>query len=439
MSSRAVSVRTSGSARGERGFWGWRIVVFAAIGLAMTAPGQTVGMSVFVDHLIDGLGLTRSQVSGAYLVGTLVGAASLPLVGRWIDRWGVRLTMTTVGFAFAAALAGMAGVVGLVTLTVGFAGIRMLGQGSLTLVSTTSVALWFERRRGLALGVATAAGGAVMSLAPLVLTQVIEALRWRATWLVAAGAVLVVVVPVARWGMRDSPASIGQHVDGVPIHSSAGSPASRDRSWTRTEASRTLMFWVIACAVAASGMIHTGLMFHQISLLGERGLTTVQAAANFLPQTAATIATTLAVGWLVDHLPPRLLIAASMGTLAVAMLLAQTAAPGWRAIVFGIALGVSGGAIRAEEAAIVPRVFGVAHIGAVRGLVMTLGVGASALGPYLLAVGHERFGGYGPALGALLVLPVVIGVVALFTSVPDAAMHARIRRRRGRRAPAAAR
>lgn len=438
MSAHGATGRPPTSASGEPPFWGWRIVAFAAIGLAMTAPGQTVGMSVFVDHFIHDLGLTRSQVSGAYLVGTLVGAASLPLVGRWIDRWGVRLMMAGVGFAFATALAGMAGVFGLATLTVGFAGIRMLGQGSLTLVSTTSVALWFERRRGLALGVTTAAGGALMSLAPLVLSQIIEVLQWRSTWLIAAGAVLVVVVPIARWGMRDSPASVGQHVDGIPVDSSANSPARRNPSWTRAEASRTLMFWVIASAVAASGMIGTGLMFHQISLLGERGLTTAEAAANFLPQSAATIAATLTVGWLVDQLRPRLLIAASMGTLTIAMLLAQTAAPGWRAILFGIILGASGGAIRAEEAAIVPGVFGVAHIGSVRGLIMTVSVGASALGPYLLAVGQERFGGYGPALTALLVLPVVIGVVALFAPVPDASMQARIRGRREHKAPAEA-
>ncbi|HUG86400.1 MAG TPA: hypothetical protein VMM13_17670, partial [Euzebya sp.] len=83
-------------------FSGWRIVAVAAATLAMTAPGQTVGVSVFVDHLIADLDLTRSAVSGAYLVGTLTGAMVLPFVGRWIDRFGVRLATAVIAGLFAA-------------------------------------------------------------------------------------------------------------------------------------------------------------------------------------------------------------------------------------------------------------------------------------------------------------------------------------------------
>jgi len=56
------------------------------------------------------------------------------------------------------------------------------------------------------------------------------------------------------------------------------------------------MFWAVTAAVAASGMVTTGLAFHQISLLGERGLSPVQAAANFVPQTGAAITATVAMG-----------------------------------------------------------------------------------------------------------------------------------------------
>lgn len=378
---------------------------------------RAVGVSVFVDHLIDGLGLSRSQVSAAYMVATLTGAAALPLVGRWIDRRGVRVSMTVIAVAFAVALAGMAGVAGFATLVVGFTGIRMLGQGSLTLVSTTSVAYWFDRRRGLALGVCTAAGTALMSLAPLVLAGGIAWLDWRVTWLVAAAVVLVVAAPIAWWGMRDNPAAVGQHVDGAVLDAAAAHRAVA-AAWTRSEAARTLMFWAVAAAVAASGLVTTGLAFHQISLLGERGLSTGQAAANFLPQTAAGITAILATGWLADRLRPRLLLVAAMAGMATAMLLVQVAAPGMRAIAFGMLLGASSGSVRAMEAATFPRLFGTVHLGAIRGLVMTLSVAGAALGPWLLAVGHERFGGYGPVLNALLVLPAAVAVTALIAPTP---------------------
>lgn len=414
-------------------FRGWRIVGVAAVALAMTAPGQTVGVSVFVDPMIEGLGLTRSHVAGAYLAGTLTGAVTLPLIGKWIDRFGVRLMTAAIAAAFGAVLFAMSGVTGLLTVAVGFTGIRLLGQGSLSLVSTTSVALWFDRRRGLALGVTTAVGAALMSLAPLALAAGIDRFDWRWTWSLAGLTVWAVVVPLAWWGLRDRPGDVGQHVDGAP-------PAPGDEAtaagWTRGEARRTLMFWAVGAAVTTSGMIGTALGFHQISLLGERGLTVAQAAANFLPQTAAAIVGTLVMGVLVDRIAPRVLVAASMTAIAAAMLLAQIAAPGLLAVAFGMALGLGSGSIRTLEAAAFPRYFGVAHVGAIRGSVMSLSVAGTAFGPLLLALGFERYGSYGPVLSMLLVIPAAVAVLAVFAPVPDDELRARVRHRMlGRAAP----
>lgn len=341
-----------------------------------------------------------------------------PAVGRWLDRAGVRRVTALTAAGFGAALTGMSGVGGLASLLVGFIGIRMLGQGALTLTATTSVTLWFDRRRGTAVGMTSAIGQALMSLAPLALAAGIAAFGWRGAWLTAAVAVWLVVLPVARWGLRNGPADVGQHLDGdsAPDHAD---PPDRVDGWTRAEAVRTPMFWVVSAAVAGTGMITTGLAFHQISLLGERGLSPAQAAANFIPQTFAAIAGTLAMGWLIDRIAPRLLVAASMTSLSAAMLLAHVAAPGWRAVVFGVALGAASGTIRTLEAAAFPRFFGLGHIGAIRGLVMALAVLATAFGPLALAVGYERFGSYAVPLNVLLVVPIVVSVAALFVHAPQ--------------------
>jgi hypothetical protein len=79
----------------------------AAFALGMSGPGQTAGVSVFVDPMMTSLDLTRSQVSTAYLVGTLGGALAMPRVGRLIDDRGARLTMAIVGGAFGTVLAAM--------------------------------------------------------------------------------------------------------------------------------------------------------------------------------------------------------------------------------------------------------------------------------------------------------------------------------------------
>ena len=59
---------------------GYGILGLATITSVLTGPGQTIGVSVFIDHFVTDLGLSRSQVSTAYLIGTLSGAALLPRV-----------------------------------------------------------------------------------------------------------------------------------------------------------------------------------------------------------------------------------------------------------------------------------------------------------------------------------------------------------------------
>lgn len=398
-------------------FSGWRIAVWCAITLGMTAPGQTAGVSVFIDPMMAGLELSRSQISGAYLVGTLAGAWTMPMFGRLLDRRGTRFTMTAVGATFAVALAAMSGVAGLVTLALGFIGIRMLGQGALSLVSTTAVAHWFDRYRGRAVGWSAAGGQAIMTVMPLALAATITAFGWRSTWVIAAVVVGVVTVTIARFAIHDHPRDLGQHVDGrVPSDDEPTAPA-----WgvTRPEALRTPMFWAIAGGVIATGLVSTGLSFHQVAILGEQGLTPIEAAANFIPQTAAGLVATIVTGTLVDHVRPRLVLALSMASLVTAMLILPTVAPGVMAYVYGALFGAAGGSARALEASSLPHLFGTLHIGSIRGVAMTLTVLGTAVAPFIISLGHDLSGSYVPVVRWLVVLPVAVVLVGLFADRPD--------------------
>ena len=420
MSRTDTTRRTVG--RRPAGFAGWRIVALSAVALGLTGPGQTAGVSVFVDPMIAALDLTRSQVSTAYLVGTLAGALAMPRVGRLIDDRGTRVAMALVGGIFGVVLAGMAGVTGIVTLVLGFTGIRMFGQGGLSLVATTAVAPWFDRRRGLAVGITTAVGSALIALVPLASTRVIEQVGWRGAWLAAALVVWLVVVPIALRGMVDRPADIGQFADGaVNGPSDAELSAAAAKAYTRRQALRTPMFWAVAGAVAATGMIGTGLAFHQIDLLGEQGLTPVQAAANFLPQTFAALGATLLVGTLVDRVAARWILLASMLLLAAAMVGVSFVQPGVTAVLYGATVGAAASSARALEAASFPALFGLPHLGSIRGVVVGVSVASTAFGPVALSLGRDLTGSYVEVLLWLLVFPLAVAVIGLMAPVPSRA------------------
>lgn len=397
-------------------FHGWRIVAYASVALAMTAPGQTLAVSAFIDPMITELGMTRAAVSTAYLIGTLTGAAALPAIGIGIDRYGVRRCMAIIGAAFGTVLIALSLVTEIVGLTAGFVGIRLAGQGALGLAATTVTAHWFLQRRGTALAVVSAVGTAGISLAPVLLERLIALQGWRTAWLIEGLAVWAIVIPIALLGIRNRPAEIGQHVDG---RSDAGTgPDSGPVGVTRAVALRTPYFWVLAAAVATAGMLTTAVGFHQISLLTERGLSTTAAAANFLPQTVAGLAATLVVGPLVDRRRPRALLAVAMAGLGAALVWATVITPGWSAIGFGVAIGAASAAIRTVETALTPRLFGTAHLGAIRGALTAINVGSTAFGPLLFALVHDATDSYQAALLGCAVLPAVVGTAALLTALP---------------------
>jgi MFS family permease len=395
----------------RQSFYGWRMVVFASIALALTGPGQTAGLSVFVDPLINDLDITRTQLTAAYMIGTLVGAMALPWIGRGIDAYGVRKAMAVIGLVFGASLLGLSLVSGLPGLTVGFVLLRMAGQGALALAATTVVASWFVRRRGLALGIVGAAGSLGITLTPLAANALIAQFGWRQAWQIEGVVVLAVVVPLAVLAIRNRPADIGQFPDGEPVHNPSDAvPAGA----TVKQARATLFFWVILGAVALNAGLATAVGFHQISILTERGLSPAAAAANFIPQAIAALLAMLLVGALSDRISSRWLITASMVSLSAGVAWAAFVTPGYTALGFAVLIGASAGATRVLETAEVPRHFGLVHLGAIRGWITGVAVGASALGPVVFSIGQAITGNFSAVLLASASLPAIVLVSALF-------------------------
>ena len=135
----APALRTSRLVNQSPIYYGWVILAMGTLGMIMTSPGQTYAVSIFIEHFITDLGISRGMVSTLYTFGTLIGSFVLPLVGRQIDRRGPRLVMMLITLLFGLACIYMGFVSNVVTLGLGFVFIRMLGQGSLSMVSTNLI------------------------------------------------------------------------------------------------------------------------------------------------------------------------------------------------------------------------------------------------------------------------------------------------------------
>lgn len=204
-----------------------------------------------------------------------------------------------------------------------------------------------------------------------------------------------------------------------PVRSDHTTTASLE-GYTLRESMRTGMFWVLTAAVSTISMLVTALAFHQIALLGERGIGAVEAAANFLPQTVTALLGTLIVGALIDRADPRIFIVLSMLAMAGSLALISVVESGWSAIGYGLVLGSAGGALRGMEAATFARYYGVAHIGAIRGVSTSIGLAASAFGPYALALGVDLADGFAQPTLWLATIPLAVLVAGILVRPPRA-------------------
>jgi MFS family permease len=399
------------AARSPAGFYGWRIVGLASLVGVLTGPGQSIGVSVFRQHLSDGLNLSDSAIATAYMVGTLLSSTFQPRIGRWVDQVGVRRASLVFGITFALALAHMSMVRGVVWLAAGFFGIRLLGQGALSLTSTVAVMHWFDRRRGFALGLKMTLTMGGMPLVPILLAIAIDAWGWRSAWLAAAAVIALTAAPVSWFGYVNRPADLGQLPDGEPpVHvEQFNSPQS---SVTRSMALRTTAFWALAAVTATNSLLGTGLLFHQTNLLGEIGYSNSQAAAMFIPQAVGAVIGGLAFGWLADRAVRPILPMVVMLFLATTMLLGGTSTTFPTVLLYSMVLGLTTGSGAAVQSSLLPALFGVGHIGSISGTFSLISVLATALGALTFSLGSIAFGDYRSASLWFTVLPLAVALFA---------------------------
>lgn len=189
--------------------------------------------------------------------------------------------------------------------------------------------------------------------------------------------------------------------------------------WTPRAAARTPIFWVIAAALASTGMLSTALAFHQVSILTAQGLSTTEAAANFIPQTITAILATLLAGSVAHRLDPRYALATSMVLLAGALCFLPLITGLGMAVVYGLILGAATGAVRAVEPIALAHYYGTESIGGIRGIITSINVGSTALGPILFSLGRDLTGDYSATSLVAAVLPLAVAVTALLAPRPS--------------------
>jgi cyanate permease len=405
-------------------YYGWVVWLFSTVGFLLSIPGQTMGMAVFTEPFIEAFGLTRTQLSMAYLFGTIGSSLFLTQAGRWYDRLGGRimiaassavLGLMVVYISFVDVLSRWLGGHALVTfilILLGFFGVRFFGQGVLTSCSRNVLMLWFVKRRGLVSGLRSVFVSFGFSLAPLVLAMMIGGFGWRgALWFMALLVGLVFAV-LAFIFVRDNPISCGLVPDGEKLSDDYVAPAEAP-SKSLAEARRSPVFWIYSMSLAMHAMFGTALTFHVVAIFGEAGLSKDVAFGYFFPSAVCATAANLVGSYLVDKGPLKpFLIVMLIGFVVGACGLINLDQP-WGYWMLALGFGTGGGLWGVTSNLAFIRFFGPLHLGEVSGFNTSISVFASAVGPFAFSLAVDHLGSYNIAAQICLAMLVVLLIAAI--------------------------
>ena len=419
-------------------FYGWAIWLLSTLGFLMSIPGQTMGMAVFTDTFIETLGLSRTQLSIAYFVGTVGSALFLTRAGRWYDRVGARTMVVGAALGLALVLVFVAGLdllgtrlaawmgvaLGSVTfplIMVGYFGVRFAGQGVLTSASRNVLLVWFERRRGLVSGIRGVVVSLGFSLAPLLLAMLIAQLGWRGALLAMALALGAGFALLAVVFLRDSPESCGVRPDGADpqADSDVGVAGAAGVDKNLDAARRSPVFWLYSAGLAIHALFGTAVTFHVVAIFAEAGRGQVEAFGYFLPQAVVATSVNLFASWLADTRALKGFLLCMLVAFLVGGCGLLNLHSGWGYWLLVVGFGTGGGLWGVLSNLAFIRHFGRLHLGEISGLNTALTVFASAAGPVLFSLGYDWAGSYrAPALLCTVGLAVLL--VTAWAKLPKA-------------------
>ena len=196
---------------------------------------------------------------------------------------------------------------------------------------------------------------------------------WHAAWLWAAGLLLGVALPLLLWLMR-----VGRVPEAIEV-SARGRPMARD--WSRAEAVRDPLLYLLLAGLLAPPFIGTTIFFHQGYLTELRGYAPLAFAAAFPVMSVATVVSGFVCGHLIDRHGALGLLPFVLAPLALASLLVAVVVPVWGIYAFMLLLGISNGFTGTLMGALWPEVYGLANLGGIRSIIMSAIVLSTAIGP----------------------------------------------------------
>jgi MFS family permease len=395
-------------------YYGWVNLAVAALAMVGTLPGRTQGLGLITEPLLADLRIDRVAYATINLWATLIGATFCLPCGRLTDRFGSRIVLTVIALSLGVTVLAMSWTTGLIGLCIGITLSRGLGQSALSVVSLALVGKWFARRLNSAMAVYSLLIGIGFIAAFPGVGQAVLKVGWRQAWSAVGWFLVLALAPLAALAVRNNPEDHGLRLDGDTEEQS-----SHLDDLTVWGALRSPAFWVFALSSSLFGLVYSGISLFNQSILEQRGFDATTYHTVLVISTMLGLVANFAGGWLASRWSIQKLMGVGMALLGAALLALPLVRTYTHVVLYGAAMGISGGVVTVVFFSVWGQAFGRSHLGRIQGSAQTMTVFASAVGPLLLAETLRQSGSYDVIFNSLAAVVAVLGVACWYVPLPS--------------------
>jgi len=377
-------------------FYGWVIVFTAGVGLLLGyAPVFVYSFSVFIKSLAQDFHTSRASISFAFTLANVMQSVGAPLIGRLVDRFGAHKVIVPSTVIFGLVIISFKYFsTNLWQLYAFFIVIGFIGTGAAPVPYGIVVSRWFDRRRGLALGLMMMGLSSGAILMPPIAQHLIILFGWRTSYAIVGFVVLAISVPVVGIFLKDSPEKMGLQPDGEPDLNTGSTARKNEQGVNWSVARREPTFWFLASAFFLLGASVHACVIHLVPMLTDRGISVERAAFASSLLGVALLIGRVFTGYFLDRFfGPHVAMLLFSGV-AVGISLFLTGAGGSLPLLAVFLVGLGMGAEADIIAYLTSRYFGLRSFGEIYGYLFATFTLAGALGPVLMGVGFDHLGSY---------------------------------------------
>jgi len=378
-------------------YYGW-IITLVGLVIVTLVYGCKLCFGTLFGSLVEEFGWSRAMVTSIFSISILVQALLQPMGGALLDRFGPRKMLALGGILMGLSLVvfGMAHSLWSIYLSYGvlFSLATVVG-GFVT--NTTMVSYWFNKKRGIAIGIVGAGTSLGLFIFNPLLAYLIENYGWRLSMeflgVLAAAAIVGLVFLLTK----NRPEDVGQYIDGVnqeeerqdnnrnEIDSSGLKDQTQEQDWSFNQALKTREFWLLFLAYVGYLFAWYSITNHTVMAMCDMGLERMKAATIFGYTGLSGAIAGLVCAWIADYLRDRkyMVIIAYMLIGSGVLLLSRCAGHIELLYFIVIIMGIGHGGGVLMSAVVADR-FGVSAMGKIWGTITMAGLLGGAIGPVVV-------------------------------------------------------